>query len=313
MKNTFKLIGLALVASALAFATSCEKDEEKKDTAVVVTDVTLAPTTKTLTVGETFPLTATVAPKDATDATVEWTSSSTATATVSDGVVTAVAVGTATITVTTKDGGKTDTCVVTVTEPPLTYGGQVKFTVTNIEDEYDFSAQPKDSAWTAVAYMTTYEEGPYGYFRVVLYAYDYNTLSDRAADYENCGYGTACYDEVNAAMAPHVNISFPIEAATTAGTYTNADFTMGADYYYAYDPDWTYGNLQYDSESDSNHGIEAEITEIHADGTISGKVTVKLWESVYDSNYNQNKVATGTVEIEFKNLPKNSDGAVTIE
>jgi hypothetical protein len=120
MKNTFKLIGLALVASALAFATSCEKDEEKKDeekkdTTVAVTGVTLDLSSKTLTVGGTFTLTATVAPKDATDATVEWKSSSTATASVTNGVVTAVAAGATTITVTTKDGGKTATCVVTVT------------------------------------------------------------------------------------------------------------------------------------------------------------------------------------------------------
>mgnify|MGYP003294177118 FL=1 len=60
--------------------------------------------------------TATVAPADATDKSVTWTSDNDAVATVADGVVTAVAEGTATITVTTVDGEFTATCVVTVTE-----------------------------------------------------------------------------------------------------------------------------------------------------------------------------------------------------
>lgn len=59
-------------------------------------------------------LTATVAPENATDKTVTWTSSDEAVATVADGVVTPVGVGKATITVTTKDGEKTASCEVTV-------------------------------------------------------------------------------------------------------------------------------------------------------------------------------------------------------
>ena len=60
-------------------------------------------------------LTATVAPADATNKTVTWSSSDDTIATVADGVVTGVAAGTATITVTTQDGGFTDTAEITVT------------------------------------------------------------------------------------------------------------------------------------------------------------------------------------------------------
>ncbi|WP_273396283.1 Ig-like domain-containing protein [Thermophilibacter mediterraneus] len=64
----------------------------------------------------TLALTATVAPDNATNKVVAWTSSNSAVATVDgSGNVTAVAPGTATITVTTADGGMTATCLVTVT------------------------------------------------------------------------------------------------------------------------------------------------------------------------------------------------------
>ena len=85
---------------------------------VAVTGVTLNKTSLELEVGGTETLTATVAPADATDKVVTWSSSNTSVATVdASGNVKAVAVGTATITVTTEDGSKTATCAVTVTAP----------------------------------------------------------------------------------------------------------------------------------------------------------------------------------------------------
>ena len=73
---------------------------------VAVTGVTLAPTSATLTLGETETVTLipTVLPNDATDKSVTWSSSNEAVATVADGVVTAVAAGEATITVTATNG-----------------------------------------------------------------------------------------------------------------------------------------------------------------------------------------------------------------
>ena len=94
---------------------------------VAVTGVTLDKTTATLEIGDDLTLTATVAPAEASNKAVTWSSSAATVATVDQtGKVTAVAAGTATITVTTADGSKTATCVVTVNaaqtpvDPPAT-------------------------------------------------------------------------------------------------------------------------------------------------------------------------------------------------
>ena len=73
--------------------------------ATEVTSVTLDKTTASLRAGETVTLTATVKPDDATDKTVTWSSSNDAIATVSDGVVVAVKVGSTTITAKAGDNG----------------------------------------------------------------------------------------------------------------------------------------------------------------------------------------------------------------
>ena len=81
-----------------------------------VSGVSLNKTTLSLVAGTNETLTATVAPTDATNKEVTWSSSNEAVATVdAAGKVTAVVAGTADITATTKDGGKTATCSVTVT------------------------------------------------------------------------------------------------------------------------------------------------------------------------------------------------------
>ncbi len=72
---------------------------------------------KTLSVGETASITATISPSNATNKSLNWTSLNTDVATVSNGVVTAKSIGTATITATTTDGTiLSDTCVVTVVQ-----------------------------------------------------------------------------------------------------------------------------------------------------------------------------------------------------
>lgn len=70
---------------------------------------------------ETSTLVATVTPSDATDKFVTWSSSDESVATVDqNGKVTGITPGTATITVTTRDGGKTDSCEVTVKDTEIT-------------------------------------------------------------------------------------------------------------------------------------------------------------------------------------------------
>lgn len=83
---------------------------------VDVTGVTLNKTTATIAEGQQETLVATIAPAEATNQAVTWTSSATNIASVDgNGVVTAVYPGEATITVTTADGDLTASCVVTVT------------------------------------------------------------------------------------------------------------------------------------------------------------------------------------------------------
>ena len=90
---------------------------------VAVTGVSLDKTELTLTEGDTATLKATVTPEDATDKEVTWTSSQPSVATVSDGVIIAVAPGSTAITVTTNDGNKTATCAVTVVAKTIAVTG----------------------------------------------------------------------------------------------------------------------------------------------------------------------------------------------
>lgn len=83
---------------------------------VAVTGVTVAPATSTVAVGATRQLTPTVAPENATNKAVTYSSSDTSKATVnSSGLITGVAAGTATITTKTVDGDFTATTALTVT------------------------------------------------------------------------------------------------------------------------------------------------------------------------------------------------------
>ncbi len=85
---------------------------------ILVTGITVTPTTRSLSKGSDFDITDNILPSGATNQNVTWSSSNTAVATVnSSGTVMGVGAGTATITVTTVDGGYTATCVVTVTVP----------------------------------------------------------------------------------------------------------------------------------------------------------------------------------------------------
>ncbi|GAA4712457.1 cadherin repeat domain-containing protein [Brevibacillus fulvus] len=83
-----------------------------------VADVSLNETELTLQTGKTYRLRATVTPANASNPAVTWESSDPEVAEVNaDGSVTAKRAGTAVITVRTVEGGKTDTCEITVIEP----------------------------------------------------------------------------------------------------------------------------------------------------------------------------------------------------
>jgi len=115
-----------------------------------VTGVSLSNTAITLNPGSTQSLTATVAPSNATDKTVTWSTSNSAVATVSNGVVTAKAEGSAVITVTTTDGGKTATCTVTVS------AGQASL---SLDEGFDSVVGTKSSITSGVPSGWTFGSG----------------------------------------------------------------------------------------------------------------------------------------------------------
>lgn len=91
---------------------------------VAVTGVTVSPTSITLDQGNTATITATVAPANATDKTVTWSSNNPSVASVSsNGVVTALAMGSAIITATTVDGNFTATSTITVNDTSIPPSG----------------------------------------------------------------------------------------------------------------------------------------------------------------------------------------------
>lgn len=106
---------LGLVDTANFFSTVQTPDTISPSGSVAVTGVGLAPSSVTITEGETATLVATVYPTNATNKNVTWAvTTGDSYASVDNGVVTALAAGSATVTVTTVDGSYTDTCAVTV-------------------------------------------------------------------------------------------------------------------------------------------------------------------------------------------------------
>ncbi len=94
---------------------------------VAVTSVTLDKTEVALDVGGTVTLAATVAPDNATDKTVTWTSSDSAVASVdANGVVKGETASETPVTITATAGDKSATCTVTVTAPATGEGDEDK-------------------------------------------------------------------------------------------------------------------------------------------------------------------------------------------
>ena len=131
MKHMVKLFrAIAIVAIAVFSFVTCDTGSspgggDQTGTTIAVTGVSLNNLTISIPVGSTQTLTATVAPANATNRSVTWSSGNTGIATVSaNGLVTAVSVGNTTITVTTSDGGHTatSTVIVTATVSPDAFG-----------------------------------------------------------------------------------------------------------------------------------------------------------------------------------------------
>ena len=148
---------------------------------VAVTSVSVSKNSVTLNKGETASVTASVAPSNASNKTITWSSSDTSVATVSGGVITAVAAGTATITA-RSNNGKTATVAVTVNDDEtdeLVNNSKVSSTSVNVGDKvtltgkasggkapYTYALQYKKSSsstWSTIG--TKYGTESTGFFK----------------------------------------------------------------------------------------------------------------------------------------------------
>lgn len=105
---------LSAIILLLIMNVGCSKEEDDvtEPPIVDVTSIKLSQTSVTLSPGETIELTATVLPENVADKSVTWSSSNSRVATVSNGTVTAVAIGSATITA--QSGNIKEECSVVV-------------------------------------------------------------------------------------------------------------------------------------------------------------------------------------------------------
>ena len=149
------------VASGTATITARAGDQsatcEVKVT-VPVSSVTLSKATLSMVEGDEVTLSATVAPEDATDKTVTWSTSNEAVTTVQEGKVVAVKEGTATITA--KAGDKSATCTVTVAKKviPVTSITLDKVTLAltkGAEATLTPTVKPDDATDNTVAWSTS--------------------------------------------------------------------------------------------------------------------------------------------------------------
>ncbi len=153
-----------------------------------VADISFDKTSMLIAVGKSETISANVLPMGATNKRLEWKSSNTAVATVDDGVVTAVAVGTATITATSTDGSNiTATCQVTVTANKDAAIAELQAIVDRAQSLYDNSTEGEN--------IGEYAAGARAELLAVINSVNgriSSTMSDEAI--------TQCTNEINAAI-----------------------------------------------------------------------------------------------------------------
>ncbi len=156
------------VAKGTATITVTTQDGSKTDTCTItvlqqVTGVSLDKPSLSLTTGNTGSLVATVTPSNASNKNVTWSTSNSSVAAVSNGTVTAVAAGTATITVETEDGGFTDECSVTVTDPIVHVTGvSLNYTTKSVDIngyfELEATIAPSNATYKSVSWSSSNDE-----------------------------------------------------------------------------------------------------------------------------------------------------------
>ena len=135
---------------------------------VDVTGIELTPDNLTLTEGDTYTLSATILPNNATNQAINWSSNMPSVATINNGVVTAISEGAATITATTAEGEYTATCNITVNASPrytitfaTTANGTISTTATEFKagDEVVLTITPADGYQIVAGSLKAHKTG----------------------------------------------------------------------------------------------------------------------------------------------------------
>lgn len=174
---------------ALAVLVSCVKEEK----VILVSSVSLDHSELTVKEGEQVVISATVAPPDATDASLTWTSSDPSVASVYAGKVNALAKGKAVITATANDGsGRTASCNLTVkhSSPAVslgpgqdkevvipTGGGSFKISFTTLENWTASLINSRADSWVEISPAS----GNAGWSEILVSVAENNGFDDRSA------------------------------------------------------------------------------------------------------------------------------------
>ena len=183
------------------------------DEAVLVTSISLSATTLTVGVdrnNESYPVTATVSPSNATNQAITWSSSNTSVVTVdaSTGLLTGVSAGTATITAKASDGsGVTATCKVYVVAQPV-----IKINSTTVTAGALTTHSVSDAL--TVSWSGT---------NATSYKYKIITMTEAPEDNENQGTTATVETVVNQSTAS-TTTSYTITASELAAYAENASY-----------------------------------------------------------------------------------------
>ena len=193
-----------------------------------VESIALNSTAVTLEVAETHQLQATVLPAEANQS-VSWSSNNEAVATVADGEISAVAVGTAIITATTDDGGFTAYCVVSVNDYTLPDA---------IASFEDLTLAKADTFWTGASnpdgLFTSFVSGTYRFVNTSGWGGTYwagfaytNTTATDAASWNTTNVGTGIDGSQNYGVAYYSSWDFPTGITVERTNTTDAKPVSG--------------------------------------------------------------------------------------
>lgn len=260
-----KLLLYSLFSLSLLAVPSCSKDKEDEPTTIPVSSLTLDNTSITIVEGETFTLTATVTPDNATNKTVSWTTSDAAVATVSDGKVYAVKEGEATITA--KAGEKSTECKVSVKS--------IIFTVTFDSDGGSWvSPQNVENGKTATYPKTPYNSNLYfkGWY-----------IDDKEYDFS-----TPVTSDITLKAHWWLPDNLYKAKAFSVSKTKQVYFSSGNLQYHCKNKEWRFAPLQYDAIDSQNRKISNNYDgyiDLFAWGTSDNPTLASTRIDDYDANF----------------------------